>query len=501
MTVPLLELKNVQLNINDFSLTGINITLFQGEIHAIMGENGSGKSILMQLVSGVLTPNEGEVFYKGAPADNKNVLKKDIVYIPQNLSLLENLSVAENLFFNNIPYKNKLLKNIDYEKLEYQYEQLIDKLDLPINPHASVNSLGLAQKQMIQFLKAYISDAKVVILDEPSAALTHTEKELLYRIVNDIKAKGVGIFFITHCIEDVMSIADRISVIRHGSVVGTENVSEITEEDIIKMLSIHYVRGRYPKLNIPKGKTIFTAKNIGFEQKLNNVSFSIREGEILGITGLAGSGRTLLANCLFGETNYEGEIILKGKPVRFNSPKDAIMNKVALVPEDMMNHSVFKSLDAIQNVALPSFKRFSQNMILDMEYLKQFVLDYMDRTNVTPSLNNQISEYTGGNLQKAIVIKWMMSLADVFILDEPTRSIDLASKVDIYNIINDLLRKKAGIIYISSDIEEIFGICDRIAVLADNTLVCDLPVSETSVEEIVKIATSEYLLARNESAK
>nr|MDA3847857.1 sugar ABC transporter ATP-binding protein [Vallitaleaceae bacterium] len=464
MITPLFELKNIQLNINDFSLTGVNLDLFAGEIHAIMGENGSGKSILMQLVTGVLTPNYGEIFYKGKPIVNRSDIKKDIIYVPQNLTLMDNLSVAENLFFSNLPIKNKLLKLIDYEKLDYMFDQLIKNLDLPFDSKAKVSSLGLAQRQMIQFLRAYIADAKIVILDEPSAALTHHEKVMLYQIVEDIRSKGVGIFFITHCIDDVLAIANRISVIRHGMVVGTEIVADITEEDIIKMLSIHYIHGRYPKLNIEKGRTAFTVKNIGFKDILKNVNFSIKEGEILGITGLAGSGRSLLANCLFGAIKCEGEILIHGKKVEINSPIDAIKNDIALVPEDKYRESLFKTLNTIQNVALPSLRRFAQNQILDMNYLNQFVLDYMDKTNISPNVINDITKYSGGNLQKAIVTKWMMSRAKIFIMDEPTRGIDYASKVDIYNIINDLLRKKATIIYISSDIEEIFGICDRVAV-------------------------------------
>jgi ribose transport system ATP-binding protein len=240
-------------------------------------------------------------------------------------------------------------------------------------------------------------------------------------------------------------------------------------------------------MNVKKGNTLLTVTDLSFEDKLININFQLREGEVLGITGLAGSGRTLLAKCLFGAVKYSGQICINNKPIKLASPQVAIHNGIALMPENRMEDSIFKELDTNENVAFPSLHRFSKNHIINTDYMKQVVLDYISKINSPKIYHKNILAYTEGNLQKAIFAKWLMSRAKIFILDEPTHGIDLASKIDIYNFINDMTKKKASIIYISSDIDEIMGICDRVAVLSDKTLVCDLPTISTSVEEITRI--------------
>lgn len=494
MNTPLLEIKNIKLNVNNFAISDIDLDLYPGEVHVIMGENGSGKSLLMQIISGIVSPDSGEILVNGQLIKPKNFStfsSKEVIYIRQEVDMFENLSIAENLYFHNLPYKNSFLKVVDFDKLNYQFRLLIDALDLPISISDTVGTLGLAQRQIIEFCKAYISNAKIVVLDEPSAALSPTERELLYSIVQHIKSKGAGIFYITHRIDDVFAIGDRISIIKKGSLIGTKVVLESTEEEIIKMLSNNYIKGRYPKFQLKKGRTILSVKNLGFEDKLNNISFDLREGEILGVTGLAGSGRSLLANCLFGVTKYEGQIRINGSLKNIDSPKTAILNGIALMPENRLDDSIFQSLDTNDNISLPSLSRFSKHRIINADYLKQTVLDYILKINIPIGHINNILAYSGGNLQKAIFAKWMMNRAKIFILDEPTRGIDIASKIDIYNFINDLIKKNVCILYISSDIEEIFGICDRVAVLSEKTLACDISTKDITIEEIVKLATSE----------
>lgn len=490
MNSPLLELKNINLEISDFKISDINLSLYAGEVHMIMGENGSGKSMLMEMISGIVQPDSGEIFFEGQLVKPKSLSfysSNELIFIQQHTTLLDNLSIAENLYFHNLPYKNKFLRMIDFEKLNKQFEVLVSELNLPIKSTDTVSTLGLAQRQMIEFCKAYISEAKVVILDEPSAALTPHERELLYRIVNRIKARGAGIFYITHRIDDAMSIGDRISIIKDGTLVGTKLIKDATEEEILHLLVGTRLKERYPKMNLKKGKPLLAVSGLGFEDKLSNINFQLREGEILGITGLAGSGRTLLANCLFGVAKYTGQISINGKPVFINSPRAAINNGIALMPENRYEDSIFKELDTNENVAFPSLHRFTRNHVINSNFMQQTVLDYITKINIPKPRSNSILAYSEGSLQKAIFAKWLMLRARIFILDEPTRGIDLASKVDIYNFINDMTKKKAGIIYISSDIEEIMGICDRVAVLSDKTLVCDLPTNLTTAEEITAI--------------
>jgi ribose transport system ATP-binding protein len=489
---PLLELKNINLEISDFKIKDINLTLYAGEVHMIMGENGSGKSILMEMISGIVQPDSGKIYFDGQLVKPKSLSfysTSELIFIQQHTTLLENLSIAENLYFRNLPYKNKFLRMIDFEKLNKQFETLVNELNLPIKSTDTVKTLGLAQRQMIEFCKAYISEAKVVILDEPSAALTPHERELLYRIVNRIKARGAGIFYITHRIDDTMTIGDRISIIKDGGLVGTKVIKEATEQEILHLLVGTRLKERYPKINLKKGKPLLSVNKLGYEDKLSNISFELREGEILGITGLAGSGRTLLANCLFGVVRYSGDIFIHGKHVLISSPREAIKNGIALMPENRYEDSIFKELDTNENVAFPSLHRFTKNHVINSNFMQQTVLDYITKINIPTPRNSSIMAYSEGSLQKALFAKWLMLRARIFILDEPTRGIDLASKVDIYNFLNDMTKKKAGIIFISSDIDEIMGICDRVAVLSDKTLVCDLMTSKTSAEEITAIQT------------
>lgn len=492
MSSELLRLENVNLQLDSFHLSNINIDLYRNEIHVIMGENGAGKSLLMQVISGLVTPDSGSIYIQNELMRRafSTDMFDDVIYIRQDATMLMQLSIAENLFFSKLPYKNKFLRSIDYDKLNYMCQQLIDELGLPVSVFDKVATLGFAQRQIIEFCRAYISDASIVILDEPSSALTQSERNLLYRIVKKIKSKGSGIFYITHCLEDVFLIGDRVTVMKNGSIVGTRIVAECPQEEIIKMLSGRYIKNRYPKIMIKKGKNILTVRNLGFSDKLKNINLDLNEGEILGITGLAGSGRTLLANCLFGAVDgVAGEVSLNGVPIKIDSPYKAICNGIALIPENRLTDSIFGYLDVSNNVAVSSLKRFANFSLINTTYLEQVVADYVEKLNIPHTLHSSIMEYTGGNQQKAIFAKWIMSRAKIFILDEPTRGLDIASKVDIYNSINDLLKKKAGIIFISSDIEEILGVCDRVAVLANRTCVCNVPTKEITVEKIIELST------------
>lgn len=484
----LATLSSVNLTLDNFSLCNINLDLHEGEVHILMGENGSGKSLLMDVLRGVITPDNGSLDFHFERSPNHS--NQDILYIHQDDGLLDNLSVAENLFFHRMPYKSKLFHFIDYDKLDFDFRKIINELNLPISYEDKPSSLGMAQRQIINICKAYLSDAKIIILDEPSGSLSHNEKELLYHIIEKIKERKAGIFYITHRLEDVMRIGDRITILRKGAIAGTKVVASSTKKEIIELLAGSAFIEKYPKLNIAKGKTVLEVREISCLNKLQDVSFSIREGEILGITGLAGSGRSLLAHCLFGETGYTGDIMIDGKRVHINSPSTAIKNGLAMVPENLYESSIFTTLSTDENIALPSMNRFSTSKLINNDHLSQTVLDYLKKLNMTDHYANDITDYNSSDLQKTIFAKWMMNRAKIFILDEPTMGIDIASKIDIYNFINDLLRKNVAIIFISSDIEEIFGICDRVAVLSNNTLIGNYKVNETTIEEIMTLATA-----------
>mgnify|MGYP001766207208 CR=1 FL=1 len=493
MSRTILRLKNVSKRIEGFSLQNIDISLKAGEVHVLMGENGSGKSLIMQIVSGFISADGGSIAYMGETFKGKKLqetLADNSIYIRQDATMLNMVSISENIFFTKLPYKSKFLRSIDYNKLNAMTRELIEEFNLPFGVFDQVNRLGLAQRQIAEICRAYISDASIVILDEPSAALTEHEKVILYKMIERIKARNAGIFYITHRLDEVLEIGDTITVIKDGKLIGTKRTKECTNRDIIAMLSSNYFTNRYPKLDVELGKQIYAISGLYHSNKLLDVSLELHKGEILGITGLAGSGRTLLANCMFGSTYYQrGSVSINGKPVSIKNAYTAIANGIALIPEDRLSESIFRYLDLFENIAFSSLKRFKQFLSINSNFLEQSVFDYIARLNIPTHTNANILEYSGGNQQKAIIAKWVMSRAKIFILDEPTRGVDNAAKIDIYNSIGDLVKKGAGVILISSDIEEIIGICDRVAVLACNTIVLNSPIKETTKEEIVEYST------------
>jgi len=493
MSKTVLRLKNVTKKIENFALDAINLTLKRGEVHVLMGENGSGKSLIMQIISGFITADTGTITYLGETLRGKKLqetLANNSIYIRQDATMLNMVSIPENIFFTKLPFKNKWLRSIDYNKLNAMTRELIDEFNLPFGVFDQVKDLGLAQRQIAEICRAYISDAKIVILDEPSAALTEYEANILYEMIDRIKARGSGIFFITHRLDEVLKLGDTITVLKDGKVVGTKQTKDCSNRDIIAMLSSNYFTNRYPKFDVELGKVIYSVSGLYHSNKLMDINLELRKGEVLGITGLAGSGRTLLANCMFGSAYYQkGEITIYGKPIAVRSPYTAISNGIALVPEDRLTESIFRYLDLFENIAFSSLKRFKQFMGINANFLEQAVFDYIAKLNIPSNSNANILEYSGGNQQKAIMAKWIMSRAKIFILDEPTRGVDSAAKIDIYNSIGDLVKKGAGVILISSDIEEIMGICDRVAVLACNRFVFTSPVKDTTKEEIVEYST------------
>lgn len=492
MKHPLLKLNNITKKIEGFTLANIDIELNSNEVHVIMGENGSGKSLLMQIASGFIGANDGSIYYKGNLINNSNKnsqLLDNTIFIRQDATMLKTLSIPENIYFQNLPFKFKPLKIVDYNQLKSQCMNLIKELNLPFDVEDEVTSLGLAQRQIAEVCRAYVSNADVVILDEPTAVLNDYEKNILYDMILKIKERGSGIFYITHSLDEVFAVGDRISVVKKGVLVGTRTVKDSTKEIIIKMLSGIFNVNRYPKLNVDISNVIYSLESLYHSNKLVDVNLNVRRGEIIGITGMAGSGRTLLANCIFGSTSYvSGKVSINNKAVKITNPFDAIQNGIALVPEDRIEESIFKYLDIFENIAFSSLRRFKKILRIDSKYLEQVATSYIEKLNIPKESNPNILEYSGGNQQKAVLAKWIMSRAKIFILDEPTRGVDNASKIDIYNSIGDLASKGAGIILISSDIEEILGICDRVYILSNKTIVANEPIENMTKEKIIQLS-------------
>jgi len=495
---PILKLSGIYKQISQgFRLKDINLDLYSGEVHMIIGENGSGKSCIMQVISGVLQPDAGniELFGKKTVVPSlPDARRMGIVFIMQEPNLLEQLSVAENIFFYDMPIKGKIIKTVDYNLLKKKCVDLFEELGISIDPDLPVSKLGLAQKQLVEFCRACASNAEIVIFDEPTAVFTEVEREILYRIIEKIRKRGAGIFYVSHKLDEIRLIGSRVSVIRQGTVIGTRQVDGTDDEQIIKMLSGLMYTTRYPKLEIPIGEEVFSVRGLCKKELLSDISFSLHKGEILGITGLAGSGRTLLANCIFGAAKYdEGKIFINGEEAKIKSPYDAIKNGIGMIPENRLTDSLFYCLDVKKNVSLVSLRRFlGKGFVLNTNILADVVCDYISKLNIpVREAEENISRISGGQQQKLMVAKWMMSRSKIFILDEPTRGVDVASRIDIYNAVTDIARKGGSVLFISSDIEEILGMCDRVLVLAHGNIVCDLARSEVTKEKIIAYAAEK----------
>jgi len=495
MNVPALLLKDINKYMSeDFSLKRINLDLFYGEVHALIGENGSGKSMIINIINGIFKKDSGNIYIDGIEIDPSSVYeakKLGIHSLLQDVALYPNLSIAENVYADKMPYKNESLHWIDFNQLICNCKKLFNDLNIDLNPESPLSNLGFAQLHLIELIKAYISDGRIIIFDEPTASFTSVEKAILYRVLNELKLKNKAIIYITHSLDEIEKIADRVTIMHQGKIIGTRNVKDTTTEEIIKLMVSADVSKRYPKLDIIPGKTILSVKNLSFEPVLSDVNFELRKGEILGITGLAGSGRSMLAKSIFGvHKPSTGSILVNGKPVTIREPYDAINAGIALLPEDRINNSVFSCLNLQNNLSIASLRRFVHHMIIDSYILSDVSNSYIEKLSIKPGKAYDIVKaYSGGNQQKMAVGRWMMSHLKIYIMDEPTRGVDIASKTDIYNCMVDMVRKGASIIFISSDIDEILGMCDRILVMNSGKLVCDIPRVQATKELILKYAT------------
>jgi len=497
MSTPALLLKDINKYMSeDFALSGINLDLYYGEVHALIGENGSGKSMIINVINGIFKMDSGHIYLEGREINVSSVYeakKLGIHSVLQEMALYPNLTVAENVYADKMPFKNNLLHWIDFDKLFSDCRKLFSSLNISLNPADLLGSLGFAEKHLIEMAKAYISDAKIIIFDEPSSTFSAKEKEILFRIIAELKARNKAVIYITHSLDEIKRIADRVTVIYRGKVVGTRNVKEITTDGIIKMMAMPTVHKRYPKLELPLGGTILSVKDLSFGTVLSDINFELKKSEILGVTGLVGSGRSILAKCIFGVTKpTAGSIEVNGRPVTIKEPFDAIKEGIALLPEDRINSSVFGSLNLQNNVSVSSLKRFVQHMIIDSYILHDVSGTYVEKLSIKPgNADDMVDTYSGGNQQKMAVARWMMSRLKIYIMDEPTRGVDIASKTDIYNCMVDMVRKGASIVFISSDIDEIMGMCDRILVMNSGRLVCDIPKAQATKEQILMYAAQE----------
>ena len=495
-SLTILELIDIYKEFDGFILDSVNISLYPGEVHILAGENGSGKSTLMKLIAGWFKPESGKIIFKQEEAAFKNLndaQKKGILYLHQEIQCFNNLSVAENLYFEKLPLLWGKSALFNYNQLIAACRKTFSELEIGIPPETLFSKLSYAERQIIFAIKGYISDADIVIFDEPSSAMSQPEREILFDIIEKLKARNTAIFYISHRLDEIERIGNRVTVLQRGTVLGTDSINNVNQNSLIRMMTGSVQKNRYPRLPAKTGATVLEVHDLKFEPILKNINFELQEGEILGITGLMGSGRTLLANCLFGAAQpTSGDIFIYGKKVNFKHPLDAMFSGISLIPEDRIENGIFSSHNLLFNITSATLRRFINRFFLNIPVMHQLSHEYVEILKIKPGrLNDIIKIYSGGNQQKTMISKWLLNRSRIYIMDEPTRGIDAATKIDIYNVMNDLVSKGASIILISSEIEETIGMADRILVLSGGCISSEFNRENATKEMILAAATVE----------
>lgn len=487
---PILEMKNI---VKEFpgvkALDGVNIQLYEGHVMALMGENGAGKSTLMKILSGVYKRTSGEIYYKGEKEDikgPKDATNKGIAIIHQELNLVSDLSIGENIFLGREP-KNGF--KIDFNKLHEDSEKLLKKLNVEISSKELVKNLSIGQMQMIEIAKALSLNAQIIIMDEPTDALTDKEAESLFNVINELKCEGKAIVYISHRLKEIFEICDYITVLRDGKYVGCKDLKELDEDKMIEMMVGRKLTDQFPRRDIKCKDKVLEVKNLT-NKYINNISFDVRGGEIVGISGLMGAGRTELAKTIYGHIKANsGSIFVNGKEINNKSSQDGLKNKIAYVSEDRKGDGLILELSIKENMTISSLDKISSFFKINKKKEEEIVNEYIDTINIkTPNQNQLIKNLSGGNQQKVAIAKALMTNPDILILDEPTRGVDVGAKKEIYDLINDFKAKGKAVIMISSEMPEILGLSDRILVLSQGHITGEFNIENATQEEILKCA-------------
>ena len=476
------------------ALKGVHFDLKFGEIHALVGENGAGKSTLMKVLTGIHQADGGSITYLGSPYSVKNIGESQhlgISMIHQELNMMNHLTVAQNIFIGRESMAGKvLIKDGDMIK---EAKKLFERIGIKIDPTTTLGNLTVGKQQMVEIAKAISRDCKLLILDEPTAALTQTEIEELFSIMQDLKAKGIGMIYISHRMDEIKRISDRITVMRDGEYIGTVNTAEVTKDEIINMM-IGRVVYEDPKTQsevADDAEVVLEVKNLCSGKTVKDVSFTLRRGEILGLSGLMGAGRTEVARAIFGADPFDsGEIYIKGKKVHIKSPADAVKHSIGYLSEDRKRYGLMLLKSVAENTAIASMDRYITAGIINDGQLKEEAKVYNDKLRTkTPSMDQLLKNLSGGNQQKVIIARWLIQNCDILIFDEPTRGIDVGAKSEIYTLMNELSKQGKSIIMISSELVEILRMSDRVMVMCEGRKTGELDISEANQENIMQLAT------------
>jgi ribose transport system ATP-binding protein len=495
MSDTLLELRSITKTYPGVkALRGVNLSVKKGEVVGLIGENGAGKSTLMKILGGVVSPSSGSIVIDGVSRSEltvKDAAHAGIAFVHQELNLFENLDVAANIYIGREPRKGGFLNLIDNAVLHECVKPILMQLGVDFTPEDSVEELSIAQRQMVEIAKALSMDSRIIIMDEPTSSLTLTETENLLRVIADLKAAGVSVIYISHRLSEVQQCADRVVVLRDGRQVGELAKAEITHGAMVRLMIGRDLKSIYVPPNVgvrPGGLELHDLVTTAFPER--KVSLHVRRGEILGLAGLVGAGRTSLAQTIFGvEPAPSGRILLDGEPLTIGSPRDAIAHGIYLAPEDRKKSGLLLDMSIAENITLPDLKRFSTAMLIDVSREEGVAKEQLRALAIkAPSIATEAVTLSGGNQQKVVLAKWLSMRPKLIILDEPTRGIDVGAKSEIYALMRDLADAGVAILMISSDMEEVIGVSDRIAVMHEGAICGQLERPQFSEHNVLTLA-------------
>lgn len=477
-------------------LKNAGFLLDHGEIHALMGENGAGKSTLMKILTGVYTRDAGTVIVDGQEVHYKNLQeaeKAGIIFIHQELNVMFDLTVEENMFMGKEITKGFGI--CDKKAMRAEVTKVLKRLGVTIDPGKKMNELSIGQQQMIEIAKALMLDAKVIIMDEPTTALTQTETDVLFKVVNSLKEKGVSIVYISHRMEEIFELCDRITILRDGTYVGTERIADIEMNDIVRMMIGREIGERYPSRNCKIGNVVFEVKNLNCQGVFHDVNFQVHAGEVLGVAGLMGAGRTEIMQAIFGNMpNVTGTIMLNGKEIRNKTPEMAKNNGIGFITEDRKVQGLLLQESIASNISIANLDKISKNGVLNKSAEDNLIKRGIEELRIRCfGPDHKCVNLSGGNQQKVVFAKWIYTEPKVLILDEPTKGVDIGAKKEIYSIINDLATKGVAVIMVSSELPEVLGMSDRIMVVREGEVRGILGKEKANQENIMILATGGNL--------
>lgn len=477
-------------------LQNAGFVLADGEIHALMGENGAGKSTLMKILTGVYTRDAGTVIVNGREVVYHNAQeaeKEGIVFIHQELNVLFDLTVEENMFLGKEIHNRFGVCN--KKTMQKEVRRILDVLGVKIKPDAKMDTLSVGQQQMIEIAKALMVDAKVIIMDEPTAALSQSETVTLFKVVRSLKEKGVSIVYISHRMEEIFELCDRITILRDGQYVGTRNIPETNMDEIVKMMIGREIGERYPERNTKLGDVVFEVKDLNCPGVFKNVNFNVRAGEVLGVAGLMGAGRTEIMQSIFGNMPHvTGQIFMNGKEIHNKNPWDAMDNGIGFITEDRKTEGLMLEESIMKNISIANLGRISQKGVLNKKREQEMTQQGIEDLHIKcTGAQHACGNLSGGNQQKVVFAKWIFTEPKVLILDEPTRGVDIGAKKEIYSIINKLADTGVAIIMVSSELPEILGMSDRVMVVHEGKIGGFIDKKEANQENIMILATGGEL--------